>query len=1157
MYVLTRSIPGRALALALAVLLATLGCVPGDTLGASPGVPEYQQPGLVPVPGGTVNAAGGNLMVERVDLSLDTVMGTWPLRAVYNSASGRWRWGFQSSYDGATFTDPTGAVYEVSGLPNGGPIPGTTWVRSDGDTIETRGGLGYHFDAAGRLSYVAWRSGAYPRIEYTWTSGGVTLLACTQAPACLPFYTLELDAEGDPLTATDARTGRRAEFSYDGLGRLVTARTPLDVAEGWSGTRYEYATATTLLGSITSSEGERIEYAWQTGRRIREVLQVGEGNPRHRFRFLARDGDGLYPTVHTNPLGGETRYRFDAQRRLRDAVLDDTGETFTYAWSGLRMASATLPTGVTTGFEFVQDDLATLSLPSGNVVTIEYEPGAVNFGDPSRRAIRRVTDSLGTVEERSYDTNGRLLSVTDGTGEVTSQTYLLGQTLASQTRGGVTQTFSVYGVHGHWLDSGGAAEDQRSFDPIGNERIPRSLLRGGGILSRDYDANRELSGLALAGTDQGVVVSQASLSIDRRSDGRMTAVSRPGGGDHAFTYDSLGRILEQRERVDGVWQVTLHEYDAAGNLTARTRPNGMREEFDHDVYGRRTGHRILRDGVLEGEGLLVYANGVPVSFYDSIRGGFEVYAYDAAGRRSDVTFAYGESLHRDYDLRSRLTKETFSAPGIGEIRVIEYGFDLADRPTTLTVDGEESIRRIYEDGRIARIEYGNGLTREFDYEPQTGLLTAAQTTDALGAVVETSTIARTLEFAPIRDQLTTTTATAIASTQEQYWIGVGGSLGNPDQAVGKRVFGWSGGSGGTESFVYDPLSNLVGDADGDTFTYNAEGNRLLAATLAETGIPIDYSYDEAGFVTSRGGVPITWTAAGRLASYGEVSVEWDMLGRPLSFTVGSVERDVALFGGRVERDPDSGALLATDLGEVSAGFGPERRYRHLDVRANVSFVSDESGAVVSHYRYAPYGVDAVFGIDEGGVSFVGRPEIGDLMLLGARVYDPAVARFLSPDPVFQVVNQYAYTLGNPVWFTDPDGTDSGPGGVEVGAEFIKAAVATVFLFATGATAGPAVAVALAITFSVQWFLVAYLFAQWVNGAGFAEFDPHSGLPLSATSAGAQVASQLAAPGGCAPTQLTRLPDARWLLYWLIPLQVVLGWAVLRRRRNPDGGTGYA
>jgi RHS repeat-associated protein len=87
----------------------------------------------------------------------------------------------------------------------------------------------------------------------------------------------------------------------------------------------------------------------------------------------------------------------------------------------------------------------------------------------------------------------------------------------------------------------------------------------------------------------------------------------------------------------------------------------------------------------------------------------------------------------------------------------------------------------------------------------------------------------------------------------------------------------------------------------------------------------------------------------------------------------------------------------------------------------VSFTSDETGAVTSHYHYRAYALAAVHGSAADPLRFAGGAEIGDLMLLGARVYDPAVGRFLSPDPVFQLLNQYAYTLGNPVWYWDPDG----------------------------------------------------------------------------------------------------------------------------------------
>jgi RHS repeat-associated protein len=115
-----------------------------------------------------------------------------------------------------------------------------------------------------------------------------------------------------------------------------------------------------------------------------------------------------------------------------------------------------------------------------------------------------------------------------------------------------------------------------------------------------------------------------------------------------------------------------------------------------------------------------------------------------------------------------------------------------------------------------------------------------------------------------------------------------------------------------------------------------------------------------------------------------------------------------------------------DLGDVVLSLGSgARRYRHFDFREQVSFVSNESGALVAHYRYQPFGVDAGFGPEAGAGRFENRPAFAGFFLLGARVLDPVVGRFRSPDPVLQAVIQYSYALGNPVWFEDADGREPG------------------------------------------------------------------------------------------------------------------------------------
>jgi YD repeat-containing protein len=395
----TDSPMGRSLALFLAALIASLGCGPDARPRPTSGAPQYQLPCMIPVPGGRVNAAGGNLMIDRLDMSIDTILGTQEIRATYNAASGAWLWNFQIHYDGTNFVDPTGTQHAVGGIADGSPIPGTVYRKVDGDTIETKGGMGYHFDASGHLSHMAWRTGDYPRIQHTRSDSALEIAQCTAPQACLPFYSIALNADGNPLSATDARTGRLAEFSYDELGRLVVARDALDVEKGWPGFRYEYFPVATQLTAITNSEGERIEYEYQVNRRIRDVIQVGEGNPTHHFEFHNKNAAGLYRTLHTNPLGAKTRYFFDAERRLHEIELDQTGERVTISWEGKRPSSMTLAHGATTLYSYIDDDLATVTEPSGNVVTYSYEPGGVNYEDMFAPAIHRIEDSIGLVEE--------------------------------------------------------------------------------------------------------------------------------------------------------------------------------------------------------------------------------------------------------------------------------------------------------------------------------------------------------------------------------------------------------------------------------------------------------------------------------------------------------------------------------------------------------------------------------------------------------------------------------------------------------------------------------------------------------------------------------------------------------------------------------------
>jgi len=90
---------------------------------------------------------------------------------------------------------------------------------------------------------------------------------------------------------------------------------------------------------------------------------------------------------------------------------------------------------------------------------------------------------------------------------------------------------------------------------------------------------------------------------------------------------------------------------------------------------------------------------------------------------------------------------------------------------------------------------------------------------------------------------------------------------------------------------------------------------------------------------------------------------------------------------------------------------------------------DATGAVHSRRAYLPYGDPA---LEEGAAlrqRFAGGEVTAQtgLYVLGARVYDPELGRFLQPDPLVadpadpQAFNRYAYGRNNPLSWLDPSG----------------------------------------------------------------------------------------------------------------------------------------
>ena len=122
---------------------------------------------------------------------------------------------------------------------------------------------------------------------------------------------------------------------------------------------------------------------------------------------------------------------------------------------------------------------------------------------------------------------------------------------------------------------------------------------------------------------------------------------------------------------------------------------------------------------------------------------------------------------------------------------------------------------------------------------------------------------------------------------------------------------------------------------------------------------------------------------------------------------------------------------------VKQGTSQTMYFVHKDYLGSLTAISDAAGNLVESLSYDPWGrrrnpnnwndynvTSTMF--DRGFTGHEHLPQFG-LINMNGRVYDPFLARFLSPDPRVsnpengQNFNRYSYALNNPFKYTDPDG----------------------------------------------------------------------------------------------------------------------------------------
>ncbi|MDN0200984.1 RHS repeat-associated core domain-containing protein [Streptomyces sp. S.PNR 29] len=234
----------------------------------------------------------------------------------------------------------------------------------------------------------------------------------------------------------------------------------------------------------------------------------------------------------------------------------------------------------------------------------------------------------------------------------------------------------------------------------------------------------------------------------------------------------------------------------------------------------------------------------------------------------------------------------------------------------------------------------------------------------------------------------------------------------------------------------------------DESTYTPDTARPHAVTSVVTGSSTDsYGYDNAGQLTSRtvNGVSSTlaWSPLHRVASVktgsNTTTYVYDTGGNVLLRNA-PTEKVLYVDGHEIHKAGSAAAQASryytaagTSLAVRTADSSTNGKLTWLlgDGQASTQLMVTAVGGVVTRRRYTPFGkqrgttANLPATVDRG---FVGQPEDDStgLSILGARMYDPSLARFLSPDAVNkpyspQEINAYSYSINNPVAYSDPNG----------------------------------------------------------------------------------------------------------------------------------------
>lgn len=712
-------------------------------------------------------------------------------------------------------------------------------------------------------------------------------------------------------------------------------------------------------------------------------------------------------------------------------------------------------------------------------------PRTTTYQYNAYKRLTEITEPTGIYKQFTYQPDGKLASTQTYTG-TTTYTYDNLNRLVSEHRPDTTDVSTAYA----WTTSGGRYSVTRTetgqpttttfYDALNREtQTTRKLFNNStSVVRKTYDNYGRLLQESLPyyyGSNNTLWNTYNYDSYDR-----LTQLNEPGGRTTTYsynnlsitindgtaqkttTYDALGAVVSVTDPAGTVSYTlngagkplsitapgdvtTTFYYDAQGQLAVVNDPSQGSTQYTHDVFGNlmlvqeanATTHyyydndcRMTSKTVGDLTTTYTYDNNLnKLTSAVSSNGTSKVYTYDALGRMSSFkeTGADSKWLKKDYTYAGgRIASVAYTSSQSGLLATENYTYVNGYLKKVALSDGTVifQLNSTNQFDQPTNVTTGN-LTRTYGYNSY-GLPT-------LRKVQSSSTIYQNVSYT-----FNSQTGNLTSRTDNKNSL--------------------------TETFSYDNLRRLT-SFGGNSVNYDVKGN---ITTMGDVGTFMYDSYDKPYAVSdvwltnngiSLGAQDVTYTAFHRPATVSENGNEYTFTynGDYERVAMETTEGDHAgriryYLGGQYEMEtqPSSYTKEYLYLGgdyysapAVLMKIGTTNNVFHIirDHLGSINTVVHSTGAVtVQNVSYDAWGrmrnpqTGALYTLQNMPNLFLGRGYCGHehipgtgLINMNARLYDPLIGRFLSPDPYVQEAwnsqnyNRYSYCLNNPLIYKDEDG----------------------------------------------------------------------------------------------------------------------------------------